>query len=225
MSLRVRRLSIVSALLFILFITAFQDIHSVSAQVQSTYHLGNEFQRFNISEFDLKLKEPNIEDRMMCKRWCGNEIITMMDTLEVQFNFDLEEDLFYINMNDKIFTVKSDFIKSFIIDDQVYINYRKPYTTKAMILELMVEGKYTLYKHHNLLYKEPDFNPVLNVGSKVGSYKMKFDYYAFCNERLIDIPGRAKKALKELQQECEVPKTIKAKGDLIDMFEKINSLD
>ncbi len=198
-------------------------IHDINGQVQSTFHLGNEFQRFNIQEYDLKLQQPNIEDRMMCKHWCGNQLITMMDTLEVEFNFDLSESLFYIHMNEKIFTVKSHFIKSFIIDGRTHINYRKPYSEKAMILEVLVDGKYTLYKHHNLIYKEPDFNPVLSVGSKEGSYKMKYDYYVFCDERLIPISAKGKKALKKMQRECQIPSGVKVKGDIIDLFHQINT--
>lgn len=196
------------------------SVTQVSSQNSSI--LDTEFSRLNFQEFDASLSEPEIADRLFCDKWCTGQVITMVDTMDIKYNFDLLESIFYFNMNEKIFSIKSDFIKSFIIDNRTFINYRLPQSTKPMILELLVDGKVLLYKHHGIDLVKANFDPLLNVGSKTDTYKKFKSFYAFCDDRLIEIPNKVKKSIKKLHNECGTPKDLKVKGDLIDLFNIIN---
>jgi len=205
--------------IYILIITT----SSLSAQRAQPPVFDPEYINFSIREFDLRLYEPNSKERMICDGWCDDKVITLIDTIDVKYNFDLHESLFYINMNNRVLSVKRDYIKSFIIDGATYINYRHPQPSESMILELLVKGRYDLYKHHGVIYRPANFDPVLNVGNRVESYQKKHTYYAFCDERLIKLSPQIKKTIKILHQKCDTPKTLKVKGDIVDLFEKINS--
>lgn len=183
------------------------------------------FQRFSLREFDLRYAEENIRTRMLCEDWCDEIIITMVDTLETKFNLDLYEFVYFINMNDKVFSIKSDFIKSFILNGKTFVNYKDTHSGEPLLLEEVVAGNYVLYKKHGINYRKPDFDPILNVGNREGSYKRTYDYFAYCNERLISIPSKVKKALKKMNQECGTPKGLNVKGELEDLFKLLNNLN
>ena len=164
-----------------------------------------------------------MKDKMVCPDWCKGLVITMVDTLDVSFNMDLDASLFYILMNEKVFSIKSEFIKGFILDNKSFINYKRVDEASFMLLELLVPGEITLYKHHELIYKKPDFDPILNVGSRTGSYKKKYSHFGFCNDRLFEVSSKIKKARKKIKQECSIePKQIK-KGTIIELFESLKN--
>ena len=207
----------------VVFLASYLITNALHSQSSGPFMVDDiSFQHFTIREFDASFKKENTSDRFICDPWCDNKIITLADTLEVKFNLDMSSYVYFINMNEKVFSVKSDFIKSFITDNKTFINYRKPNSTETMILELLVHGKYTLYKHHNLVYRAPDFDLVLNFGSKTGVYKMAYKYYAFCDSHLFEIPSKTKKAIKKVSEECSVPKRTKFKGELVDLFYFLN---
>ena len=196
--------------------------YQMKAQDSQTFFVDAAFQRFNMREFDLRATESNLKERMLCDNWCESTVITEVDTVDIKFNIDLSESIFYVNIKNRVLSIRNDFVKSFIIDDKVYINYLLPESSKTMILETMVTGDFSLYRHHDLEYHPPNFNAILNVGSKEGFYKKRYDLYAFCEDKLIRIPAKAKKALKKLKEECDVPSSVNAKGDIIELFNSLN---
>ncbi len=196
----------------------------ISAQDTQSFFVDAAFQRFNMREFDLRLSEPNFKDRMFCDNWCDSKVIAKIDTIDIKFNIDLSGSIFYENLNNRVLSIRNDFVKSFIIDERFYINYLLPETSETMILELIVEGNYDLYKHHDIVFHPPNFNVILNVGDKDGFYKKRYDHYAYCHDQLLKIPSKSKKALKKLQQECNAPSSINAKGDIANLFIEINKI-
>ncbi len=184
--------------------------------------MSTEFMQITRLEYDLRVEEPESKDRLFCEEWCEGQVITRLDTLSVEFNYDLFDEFFYINMNQKVFTIKSDFIVGFNMDDRSFICYSGYQDDEVLILESLVQGKYTLYEHHGIKYKASDFDPLLNIGSKEASYKRTSGYYAFCDNKLLKLSSKPKKALKLLNKECKAPKSLKLRGDVVDLFGLLN---
>ncbi len=184
--------------------------------------VSTEFTQITRIEFDTRVATADEKAKLFCEDWCVGQVTTRLDTLDVKFNYDLSDDFFYINMNDKVFTLKSDFIIGFLLNEQSYICYDGYQDDQLMILEVVAQGNYTLYTHHGLKYNPPDFDPILNIGNKEASYKRTSDYYTFCHDRLHKISSKPKKALKLLQQECDVDKNVKVRGDLEKLFRQLN---
>lgn len=184
--------------------------------------MSTEFTQITRREFDTRIAAPDVKAKLFCEVWCEGQVITRLDTLDVKFNYDLADEYFYINMNEKVFTLKSDFIIGFIINERSYIRYNEYQDDKVMILESLVRGDYALYNHHGLEYRAPDFDPVLNIGSKEAAYKKTSAYYAFCDNRLLRLSSKPKKAIKLLRNECGAPRSLNHKGDIVDLFRLAN---
>lgn len=207
-----------------IIITLFFVLNINVLKAQNTPHLIDiAHMKLNIGDFDSSLSEENRMDRMICKGWCDDMVITIYDTIHVKYNFDLMESLLYINIDEFVFTAKNNFLISFIIDGKKFINHMEPGSEESMILELVVDGPYKLYRHHGIIYKKPNYDPVLNIGNKSASYKNSYKYYTFCNERLINLSSQIKKSVKKLHQECNTPKSLNVKGDIIDLFKMLNN--
>jgi len=208
---------------FSILVLVISCVGPVDSQTDKANLFDLSFERFSFMEFDLNDDDSNFKDVMFCEGWCEDQIITVVDTLYTKFNLDLSTSFYYIHLNDKVISIKSDFIKSFSIGEKNYINYKKPGAEEVMILELLVDGAYQLFRHHAIVYKKPDFNPLLDIGSKKGSYKRKFQNYAFCDERLIRLPSKTKKLIKLLQKECKISVSKKNNVDIVNMFRHMNS--
>lgn len=197
----------------------------IMGQDSQTFFVDAAFQRFNMREFDMRISEPNFKNRMLCENWCDSKVITAVDTANIKFNIDLAESSFYVNINNRVLLIRNDFIKSFVLEDKTYINYLLPESSKTMILELLVDGNFALYRHHDLVYHPPNFNVILNVGNKEGFYKKRYDHYVYCNGQLHKIPSKPKKASRELQEKCDIPFIKNTKGSIEDLFVSINEAE
>ena len=208
----------------VLFVISLVTSFSIVAQGDNPF-MSTDFTQITRLEFDRRVASPDLKTKLFCEVWCEGQVITRLDTLDVKFNYDLSDEFFYINMNEKVFTIKSDFIIGFIMNERPYLCYNGYDEDKVMILETLVRGDYTLYKHHGIKYFAPDFDPILNIGNKEPTYKRTTDYFTYCGSGLHEISSKPKKALKVLQKECGVAKGMKAKGDIEQFFEELNSID
>lgn len=187
--------------------------------------MSTEFLQITRMEYNLRTESPEAKNRLFCDQWCEGKVITRLDTLTLKFNYDLSDEFFFINMNEKVFTIKSDFIVGFVMGDRSFMSYRGYQDEEVLILESMVSGKFALYQHHGLKYKAPDFDPILNIGKKEPSYKRTSAFYAFCANKLLKVSSKPKKALKTLVKECKAPKSLKLKGDVIGLFRSLNKTE
>lgn len=102
------------------------------------------------------------------------------------------------------------------------------------LLEVLTEGKMTLYKEYRYWIKKPDFNPALNVGSvDERIYKEFAYYYAFGTEKvLVRVPDKKKAFPAIFGDRSEAIRTyLKSQGlsiekddDLVRVFDYYNSL-
>lgn len=157
--------------------------------------------------------------------------------------YDLKANALEFNINKEVKVLEARRVKAMVWLDSLtniphnFIN-GKEYTVNGIplnsLLEVLTEGKMTLYKEYRYWIKKPDFNPALNAGSVDERIYKEFAYY-YANgveKALVRVPEKKKAFPAIFGDKAESVKGyLKSQGlsidkddDLVRVFEYYNSL-
>lgn len=113
---------------------------------------------------------------------------------------DLKLNEFDVKTPKGVGVLKGNHVKSFIFVDSAtlkvhtYVNVKEWKTEEPIayegFYEILVESDITLLNRTELIFKKPDFNPALNVGSKDYRFIKKEHFYYMKDNSVFEIPGK-----------------------------------
>ncbi|MBX2917114.1 MAG: hypothetical protein KF856_17725 [Cyclobacteriaceae bacterium] len=152
---------------------------------------------------------------------------------------DLKQNEFDLITPQGVRVLKGNLVKSFVSIDSLthfqsnFVNAREwTYDSNTPIegfYEILAEGNLTLLKRSEIIVKQPDYHPALNVGSKDVRLVKNEKFYYLVNGKVFDIPGKRNFAKiftgKEKQVQSymiEKDLSISKQRDLIQVFSYYN---
>lgn len=113
---------------------------------------------------------------------------------------DLKKNEFDVMTSRGVGVLKGSLVRSFIFVDSAtqyihsYVNVKEWKTEEPTayegFYEILVESDLTLIKRTELIFKKPDFNPALNVGSKDYRFIKKDHFYYLKDKSVLEIPSK-----------------------------------
>jgi hypothetical protein len=182
-----------------------------------------------------------VGDTYWDKHWGQSSLLMYKSSSIIEgylIRYDIHKDEFEFNLSTGIKVIRGSLVKDLIWIDslkghQRFLVNAQDFTSEGTrisgFLELLVEGKYSLYKKVNIEILKPNFNPALNVGSKdVRIIKKESYYYNSGANELVQI--KSKKTFHPLIEKGVPVETylrkdrldIKKEADLIKLFSSIN---
>ncbi len=163
----------------------------------------------------------------------------LLDGFRVRYDLRANSIEFNINNEIKVLDVKK--VKSMVwLDSMTYIPHNfvngKEYLVNKIpmtsLIEVLTEGKTSLYKRYAYWIKKPDFNPALDVGSPDELiYKENLFYYGD-EKALMPVPAKKKAlqavfgdklaAIRAFMKERQL--SLSREDDLVKIFDYFNSL-
>lgn len=179
---------------------------TMSAQPNGTtkgmVQLDNNFMSNNFSVRPVA-HQPNLKDSPMLfeddqKGWVVLKNKSKIE--QPQLNYDLLAQEVVIASNDQLYSVDNKYLDSLVISgfgsNDVYIFSSVKGDKNIKMLQVLVDGDFTLYKSIDARLKQPNYNPVLDTGNRDPSINKRDIFYVRDGNHVIQIPTKEKKLRK-----------------------------
>ncbi|MBN8650124.1 MAG: hypothetical protein J0L67_01770 [Cytophagales bacterium] len=113
---------------------------------------------------------------------------------------DLKQNEFDVLTSQGVKVLKGNLVKSFVFVDSLthiqsnFVSTKEWHTVSSPLFEgfyeILLEGKLTLLKRTDLIVKQPDFHPALNVGSKDLRFIKSEKFYYLHSGKVFEIPSK-----------------------------------
>ncbi len=156
-------------------------------------------------------------------------------TKDYLLNYDALNNLLVFNDGEAWLSVEPRTIDSVYLfhdDEQFVMRNRRTKEIDPVLMQLLSNGTYSVYKMKVGKYKRPTYNPALNTGNKFSEVKLK-DVFVVCkNGRCFELPNSVKKIIKsktlpsKLKKYAEQSgfKKLKKESQVLEFIEVVNQI-
>lgn len=196
-----------------------------------------------ISGFSSNVGPEVIGDVYWDRHWGKSSLLLNNDSVPLEgyiTRYDIQKDEFEFNLSSGVKVIRGSLVKDIIWIDSIkgyqrYLVNAREFTNEGVqvagFLELLKEGRHSLYKKIVLEVLKPDFNPALNVGSRDFKIIKKVSYYYHIDDNKL-VPIKSKKSFQPLEAKKGISIEgslrvdridIKKEADLIKLFSSLNN--
>lgn len=214
---------------------SFLCVQWITAQVNDIY-----LTRYNeVYTVDKEVAEVDKEKYFLEGLWLPGmiDITGGKENLLQEIRYNLRLDQLETRINGKLYTVDPEYVESFYIEFGVNkyefqrINLENFGLKKTNYVQVLAnKGTFTLFKFYDFKKSKPNYNPVLQTGSRTSKISM-IEAYGFSDGRkFTSLPKSAKKRKRILKRYIEFKETFKDRkldlskeNDLITLFTIVNN--
>ena len=219
------------SLIFLLFVL----LQNAAAQINDAY-----LTRYNeVYTLDKEIEEDDKVFYLLDGQWMPGmiSIIGGKENLLQEIRYNLQADQLEIKLNEKVYTVDHKYVDKFYIDSGVsrcnfnQLNLELFDLDKTNYVQVLSDGNdFDLFKYYRVKKSKPNFNPVLQTGTKKSKKTLEV-IYGFSDMRTFkELPNSGRKRKKTLKKMPQFKKSIadsdldlSKENDLINLFTIVNN--
>ena len=172
----------------------------------------NTMKTYGVETFDNRMK--GVEGSVFIQDdWNTGEIkvVSAKAYSQYKFKYNVLDQNLILNIEGRFFALPGMFVESFVVES----NNETTESSRTFIrkfnedqevyfLEVLVNGRYTLYKKHEIHVRKANYNAALDTGDANDKLELNKTYFLSVNDSMVEIPRKTKKFKKLVVDHNEI---------------------